>query len=157
MGRKKVVCLSGHKAIGEPMDGHQDLIWGRPKWKEGVVSSWKGLIEFVCHILIEGRKGSSRGVKVGRHHDQGQRVSGIDCVSEPEGEGTISLSKNRDCDIGSCGGNGEGVLIWERGGGWGEQASMGTWEQGCSLYGGNRGADAVTWRSEEHTSELQSP
>ena len=48
------------------MDGHLNLIWGWLEWKEGIVSYWKGLIEFVCQRLIEGRKGSSWGVKVGR-------------------------------------------------------------------------------------------
>ena len=52
------------------MDGHLDLIWGWPEWEEGVVSYWKGLIEFVRQRLIEGRKGSSQGVKVGRCQGQ---------------------------------------------------------------------------------------
>ena len=30
--------------------------------------------------------------------------------------------------------------MWERGRPWGEEASIGGWEQGCSLVGGNRGA-----------------
>ena len=54
------------------MDGHLDLIWGRQEWKEGVVSYWKGLIEFVRQRLIEGSKGSSLpvGVEVGRRQGQ---------------------------------------------------------------------------------------
>ena len=102
------------------------------------VSYWKGLIQFVHQRLIEGGKGSSRGVEVGRR--QGQRASRVDCCSESEGEGTIGLSKNRGFDIGSCGGNAVGVLMWERGGAWGEEASIGGWERGCSLFGGNTGA-----------------
>ena len=58
------------------MDGHLYLIWGRPEWEEGIVSYGKGLIEFVCQRLIEGRKGSSWGVKVGRR--QGKRASRVD-------------------------------------------------------------------------------
>ena len=93
------------------MDGHLDLIWGRPEWEEGLVFYWKELIEFICQRLIEEREGSSRGVKAGQC--QGQRAARVDCCSEPEGEGTIGLSKNRGCNIGSCGGNAEGVLMWE--------------------------------------------
>ena len=120
------------------MDGHLDLIWGRPEWKEAIVSYWKGLIEFVGQHLIEGRKCSSWGVKVGRR--QGQRASRVDQCCESEREGTIGLSKNRGRDIGTCGGNAEGVLMWEGGGAWGEEASVGSWERGCSFFGGNRGA-----------------
>ena len=135
-GRKKVVCLCGHKAVGEPMDGHLDLIWGRPKGEEWVLSYWKGLIEFVCQRLIEGRQDSSRGVKDGRR--QGQQALGIDCCSESDRAGTIGLSKNRGCHIGSCGGNADGVLMCMRGGVWGEEASIGSWERGGSLFGVNR-------------------
>ena len=52
------------------MNGHLDIIRGRPEWEEGVVSYWEGLIEFVCQCLIEGRKGCSQGVEAGRCQGQ---------------------------------------------------------------------------------------
>ena len=65
-----VVYPGGHEAIGEPMNGYQDLDRGQPEWETGVISYREGLIEFVCQRHIKGHKGSSRGV--GTCRPQGQ-------------------------------------------------------------------------------------
>ena len=70
------------------MDGHLNLIWGWPEWKEGIVSYCKGLIEFVCQRLIEGRKDSSWSVKVGRL--KVSEPQGLTDAVNPRGKGQLA-------------------------------------------------------------------
>ena len=64
----------------------------------------------------------------------------VDHCCKPKREGTVGLSKNTGCDVGSCGGNAKGIRMRERGAGCGEEASVSGWERCCSFSGGNSGA-----------------
>src|SRR5437868_2951386 len=128
----ELVGVLGEVGCGELVDGQLHIIGRRAEGPKGVVPNWERLVELKGHGLIVGCVGGSRGVNIICR--KGESSTGVNCRREGDWVGACRLSEEGGHHIrGGCGYI-AGILMRERFGTGGKEASHCSRERGRGLY-----------------------